>query len=75
MDCYVFLLAVWPLLFPLMVVVLLLGDNLLLFDCGWGLGYCYVVFYMILCHGCSFCSGCKILFLCILLSCGLVLHI
>ena len=57
-----FLLVVWLLLFLLMVAVLLLGGSLLLFDCGQGSGYCYAVSCMPLCHDCSFCSGCKILF-------------
>ena len=75
MGCYVLLLVVWLPLFPFMVVVLLLGGSLLLFDCELGSGYCYVVSCMLLCHGWSFCSGCRILFLCILLSCALILHI
>ena len=35
-----------------MVAVSLLGGSLWLFDCGWGLGCCYVVSCMLLCHGC-----------------------
>ena len=49
--------------------------GLLLFGCGSGSVYCHVASCMLLCRGCSFCSGCRILFFCIHLSCGLVLHI
>ena len=48
--------VVWVLLFPLMVVVSLLGGSLLLFDCGLGLVYCHAASCMLLCHGCSFCK-------------------
>ena len=76
--CYVWIFdvfAVWLLLFPLGVVVLLLDGNLLLFGCGQGLECCYVASYMFSCHGCRSCNGCKTLSLCILLSCALVLCI
>ena len=59
----------------LAVAVLLLGGSLSLFGYGSGSVYCLVASCMLLCRGCSFCSGCRILFSCIQLSCGLVLHI
>ena len=71
--CLFGVLVVWLLLFPLEVVVLQLDGNM--FGCGQGLGCCYVASWMLLCHDCRSCNGCKKLSLCILLSCGPVLCI
>ena len=49
--------VVWLLLFPLMVMVSLLGGSLFLFGCGLGSVYFHVAFCMLLCRGCSFCSA------------------